>query len=118
MYEIDEFLLLVRLDAAALEAWIEAGWLAPRGRDAGPPFSELDVARARLIRELREDLEVNDEGVAIVLGLIDQIHGLRGALQRLSAGLLALPEPLRRELLAELRGEAEDPIGDGPPGGA
>jgi len=29
-------------------------------------FSDLDVARAQLIRDLREDLGVNDEGVSVV----------------------------------------------------
>jgi chaperone modulatory protein CbpM len=108
MFESHEFLLRARLDAAALDAWIEAGWLAPR--EAGPErvFSELDLARVCLIRDLREGMGVNDEGVAIVLDLLDQVHGLRQALRRVSSALLGLPEPLRQEILTRLQGSREE----------
>ena len=58
------------------------------GSTANPPrapLSDVDLARAQLIRDLREDLGVNDEGVAVILHLLDQMHGLRGSMQ----GLLA-----------------------------
>jgi chaperone modulatory protein CbpM len=108
MFDSREFLLLARLDAAALEAWTEAGWLAPR--QAGPEhtFSELDLARVCLIRDLREGMGVNDEGVAIVLDLLDQVHGLRQALRRVSSALQVLPAPLRQEILTRLQGSREE----------
>ncbi len=43
-------------------------------------FSEADLARAELIRDLMQDLGVNDEGVGVILNLLDQMHGLRRAL--------------------------------------
>jgi len=43
-------------------------------------FSEADLARANLIRDLTQDLGVNDEGVGVILSLVDQVHGLRKAL--------------------------------------
>ncbi len=46
-------------------------------------FSDVDLARAQLIRDLREDLGVNDEGISVILHLIDQMHGLRHSLQSL-----------------------------------
>ena len=108
MFDSREFLLLARLDAAALEAWTEAGWLAPR--QAGPEhtFSELDLARVCLIRDLREGMGVNDEGVAIVLDLLDQVHGLRQALRRVSSALQVLPAPLRQEILTRMQGGREE----------
>ena len=113
MFESHEFLLRARLDAASLEAWIEAGWLVPQ--QAGPQraFSELDLARAALIRDLREGMGVNDEGIGVVLDLLDQVHGLRHAMQRLCAALQAMPEPLRQELAQRVRATAAD---DAPPG--
>ncbi len=103
-----DFLLRARLDAASLEAWIEAGWLVPQR--AGPEwvFSELDLARAWLIRDMRDSMGVNDEGIAVALGLLDQVHGLRQALRRLGSALHALPEPLRREVQAQLQGAADE----------
>jgi len=40
-------------------------------------FSEADLARAWLIQDLKVDFGVNDEGVAIILHLLDQLYGLR-----------------------------------------
>ena len=116
-----DVLLRARLDAASLEAWIEAGWLVPRRAGSERVFSELDLARAWLIRDLRDGMGVNDEGIAVALGLLDQVHGLRQALRRLGSAIHALPEPLRREILAGLQvaaGEAPPahPADGAPPG--
>lgn len=75
-----EFLERAQLDDATLETWIEAEWLIPTSRAAGPAFSEADLARARLIRDLTQDIGVNDAGVGVILNLVDQVHGLRSAL--------------------------------------
>jgi chaperone modulatory protein CbpM len=78
-----EFLMQSHLEARALDAWIEAGWLRPRGSHSNREFSDIDLARARLIGDLRNDLGVNDEAVPVVLDLIDQIHGLRRLVREL-----------------------------------
>ena len=83
MIDTTEFLVHARLEAELLEAWIEAGWLLPRRDVDVRRFSEIDLARARLIRDLKEDLGVNDEGTAVILDLVDQMHGLRRALRGL-----------------------------------
>ena len=83
MIKIEEFLIRARLEQQSLEAWIEAGWLAPPQTDPELTFSDVDLARAQLIRDLRDDLGVNDEGVSVVLHLIDQMHGLRHSLRAL-----------------------------------
>jgi len=66
-----------------LETWIEAGWLAPPQTEPELMFSDVDLARAQLIRDLREDLGVNDEGISVILHLIDQMHGLRHSVRSL-----------------------------------
>jgi chaperone modulatory protein CbpM len=75
-----EFLLRARLDDGTLEAWIAEEWLVPGGTTAEPAFTDADVARAALIRDLRHDLAVNDPGIGVILGLVDQVHGLRRTL--------------------------------------
>ena len=99
-----DFLLRARLDAPSLEAWIEAGWLVPQRAGPERVFSELDLARAWLIRDMRDSMGVNDEGMAVALGLLDQVHGLRRALRRLGSALHAPPEPPRQEILLRLQG--------------
>jgi chaperone modulatory protein CbpM len=111
MFGSGEFLLRARLDAASLEAWIEAGWLTPRRAGPERAFSELDLARAWLIRDLREGMGVNDEGVAVVLDLLDQVHGLRRALHRVGSALQVLPEPLQREILTRLQASRQEVAG-------
>jgi chaperone modulatory protein CbpM len=103
MLEYQEFCLRAELQGEVLEAWIAAGWLIPEATEGPRRFSEADLARARLIRDLREDLGVNDEGVAVVLDLIDQVHGLRRSLRELSAALSVLPAPMRERIQEELR---------------
>jgi chaperone modulatory protein CbpM len=75
-----EFLERAQLDHATLETWIEEEWLIPTRRATGPEFSEVDLARAKLIRDLTQDIGVNDAGVGVILNLVDQVHGLRSAL--------------------------------------
>jgi chaperone modulatory protein CbpM len=88
----EEFLIQASIETETLEAWIEAGWLAPRRGEAGDGFSDIDLARAQLIRDLRHDLGVNDEGVAVILDLVDQVHGLRRTLRELLSALRARPD--------------------------
>lgn len=78
-----EFLVRASLDQATLEAWVTEEWLIPGGSADEPAFTDADVARAALIRDLRHDLDVNDAGIDVILGLIDQVHGLRRTLAEL-----------------------------------
>jgi len=67
----------------AIETWIAQGWI--RVDDDAATLGEIDRARARLIRDLKERLGVNDEGIPIILDLVDQVHGLRHALREVLA---------------------------------
>jgi chaperone modulatory protein CbpM len=100
--EHDEFLIRARLDGNMLEGWVAAGWLTPNAEEGMQQFSEIDLARARLIQDLRRDIGVNDEGVGVILDLIDQLHGLRRTLGRLLTALQAQPQELRERLAVDL----------------
>jgi chaperone modulatory protein CbpM len=90
--ETGEFLLRARINAKVLDEWVEAGWLIPDQIDTGRRYSEVDLARAHLIRDLR-DLGVNDEGIPVILDLIDQIYGIR----RMMRGLLSTIKAQQQE---------------------
>ncbi len=81
-----EFLQRARLDRATYEISIEQRWLIPAGA-AERDFTELDLARARLIHDLKHNMGVNDEGLDVILHLIDQMHGLRRALAQALASV-------------------------------
>jgi chaperone modulatory protein CbpM len=83
MISRQEFLLRARLDDVTLTAWIEEEWILPRRAAAEVEFSEVDVARAELIRDLKHDLDINDAGIGVILDLVDQVHGLRRTLGEL-----------------------------------
>ena len=83
MISMQEFLLLTRMEHQSLEAWIAAGWLIPPQTEPELAFSDVDLARAQLIRDLHDDLGVNDEGISVILHLIDQVHGLRRSMETL-----------------------------------
>ena len=75
--ETREFISRSHLDTPTLNAWIEAEWLLPLASGKTFQFSDADLARARLIQDLKIDFGVNNEGIAIILHLLDQLHGLR-----------------------------------------
>jgi chaperone modulatory protein CbpM len=82
MIPVDEFVVKIHIERRIVESWIAAGWLMPQ-RDPELAFSEIDLARAQLIRDLKEDLGVNDEGISLILHLLDQVHGLRRSMREL-----------------------------------
>ena len=78
-----EFLTCAGLEVRTLELWLEQRWLIPNETSAEMDFSDADVARAHLIQDLKIDFGVNDEGVDVILHLLDQLHGLRRVLDEL-----------------------------------
>ncbi len=84
-----EFLTCAGLQVQTLDIWLEQGWLIPVQGSAGVNFSDMDVARAHFIRDLKADFGVNDEGVDVILHLVDQLHGLRRVLEQLHDDLQA-----------------------------
>ena len=78
-----EFLTYSDLQMQTLDFWLEQRWLLPEETPSGVSFSDVDVARARLIQDLKTIFGVNDESVDVILHLVDQLHGLRGAFAQL-----------------------------------
>ncbi len=103
MPSFDEIVRVHHIERFELEAWIEQRWVKPEKTPEGYAFDEADVARIALIRELRDAFMVNDDALAVVLSLLDQLYATRRVLRRVDAAVEALPEPLRGELRAHLR---------------
>jgi chaperone modulatory protein CbpM len=76
------FLACSGLQVRTLDVWLEQQWLLPEETDAGLWFSDMDVARARLIQELAGAFGINEPGIDLILHLVDQMHGLRWALNQ------------------------------------
>ncbi|KPH06684.1 transcriptional regulator (plasmid) [Rhizobium acidisoli] len=97
-----EFRLCLKIDVVQLDLWIEQGWLIPEMSDEGRQFHDADVARARLILDLMGDMGVNEAGVDVVMDLVDQLHGLRGTMERLVAAISRQERDVQRRLLESL----------------
>jgi len=91
------------LEIIELTGWIEQGWIRPEA-DGG--FETIDVARVRLIYELRRDLGIAEDAVPMILGLLDQIYDLRATLKGISAALETQPPAVRDAVLAAMAGTA------------
>ncbi|MBU6506990.1 MAG: hypothetical protein KGI92_04260 [Alphaproteobacteria bacterium] len=90
---------IVQLEPIELERWIAERWVLPESEGSGYVFSELDVARVRLIIELRRDLAVGEDAMPIVLRLLDQLYATRRRMRSLLRALETLPEEHRAAVL-------------------
>jgi chaperone modulatory protein CbpM len=66
-------------------------------------FEEIDVARVRLIHDLRHAMAVQDEVIPLVLSLLDQIYSLRGQMRSVARAVETQPEAVREAILTALR---------------
>lgn len=73
--KIDDAFNLCGVKKEIIIRFIEEEWIHPADCEHDD-LDEEDLARIRLIRELREDFGVNDEGLSIILNLIDQLNRL------------------------------------------
>jgi chaperone modulatory protein CbpM len=89
---------------ARLADWIARGWLTPAGTAPDWRFAEIDIARIRLICDLRQ-MDLDDETLPLVLSLLDQLYDLRDLLRSLIGAVAAQPEEVRAAILAALRPE-------------
>ena len=96
---MQELHVRTQIETETLSAWVEASWLIPEHEE----FSEADVARAQLIRDLKDDLGVNDDGVEVILNLLDQIYGLRQSLGDLMDAVRGQPRDVQQRIAAALR---------------
>lgn len=90
---------IAALSPGDIDAWIECGWLRPIRSGDSYEFSDVDVARCRLIIELRDELAFDEESLPVVLSLLDEVYGLRHRL-RLLLGAVERQAPESRQAIA------------------
>ena len=86
-----------------LRRWIDNAWVRPDGHPGQYRFQAIDVARLRLIVELRDDLGVDEAALPVVLSLLDQLYETRRTMIRLRAAIeTVVPEDVRGRLLDDI----------------
>lgn len=96
-----------RLTLRELRLWVRQGWVRPAQGERGPVFDDLDVARLRLLCDLRKDMGLPPDIMPTVLALIDQLHRTRRDLGRLVAAVDEQPADIRRAVIEAMRRRAE-----------
>jgi chaperone modulatory protein CbpM len=88
-----------------LERWIGNQWVRPEGTAGAWRFHEIDLARIRLILELRDTMEVSEPALPTVLSLLDQLYEMRRRMMQLNKAMeQTLPPDLRAALFRTLNG--------------
>jgi chaperone modulatory protein CbpM len=95
-------LTLHGLDEDELTRWIETALVRAQGTPGDWQFEEIDVARIRLILELRHDLDIEERTLPVVLSLLDQLYDFRRRMTRLNEALADVAPEVRRLLLERL----------------
>lgn len=92
-----------RVTLRELRLWVREGWIQPAPGEQGPMFDEVDVARVRLLCDLRKEMALPSTALPVVLTLIDRLHETRRDLRYLTEALEDQPDEVRRSIVAGFR---------------
>lgn len=79
---LEEICIEFHVEESEVLHFLEEEWVIPIEVET-LSFDEEDLARIGIIKDLRDELEVNEEGIGIILNLLDQIHALKAEIRRL-----------------------------------
>lgn len=91
------------LGAAQIDRYVAAGVVVPVQSEHGPLFRDIDIARLHLVADLAEGYHLDEEALALVLSLVDQLHGLRGDMRAILDALAREPVETRARLKTAIR---------------
>lgn len=81
-----------------LRLWVRRGWVKPAMGQRGQRFDQLDIARVRLVCQMKDEMQLNDEAIPVVLSLMDQLYGMRRDMKALTQAIDRQPEEVRSRL--------------------
>jgi len=103
MNENDLLAAIFDLQRHDLEIWCARGWVRPAASGGATEYRAVDVARVQLICEMRRDLAVNDDGIAVALDLMDQLYEARVRLRALGQAIMRQPDDVRTQIETSVR---------------
>lgn len=102
-----------RVKLKELRVWVREGWVRPAQSDTGPVFDEVDIARIRLLCDLKKDMSLPSDSLPVVLTLLDRLHQTRRELRTLTEAMQKQPEEVRLTILNTFREISGGSIDDG-----
>lgn len=105
MKTIEEVLEMLqeRIDHQTLENYISRQWLRPISVSTGWYFEDIDIARLELLCHLTQDININDEGMDVVLSLLDQLYSARGHVKKLHSAIAQQPLEVQTEIIMVIK---------------
>ncbi len=74
--------------------------MRPIAQPTGWHFEEIDIARLQLLCHLTQDINVNDDGMDVVLALLDQLYSARVQMQKLHYAIAQQPKQVQVDIKA------------------
>ena len=90
--------------SSTLTIWIDRQWIIPELTEKEEAFHEADLARGLLILDLSETMGVNQDGIDIIMALVDQVHGLRAKLHALTDAIRQQDDDIAERVAKRLEG--------------
>lgn len=106
----DEHTVVARVERMTLRdlrLWVREGWVRPAQGERGPVFDDVDVARMRLLCDLRKDMALPTDVMPAILTLIDHLNRTRRDLRRLTEALDEQPAEVRQAVVAAVHNRVE-----------
>ena len=97
-----------RLTLRDLRLWVREGWVRPMEGEKGPVFDDVDIARVRLLRDLKKDMSIPKDTLPLVLSLIDRLNMTLREFRCLQSALKDQPEDIRRNIITRYAGLREE----------
>lgn len=94
------------LDQNLIVDWVARGWVRVEGASQTEwMFTEVDIARLHLLRDLHVDLALDEATLPLVLSLLDQVYALRRTLRCVVDAVNEAPDVVRQRILVALTGQ-------------
>ncbi|WP_426031171.1 hypothetical protein [Cypionkella sp. TWP1-2-1b2] len=92
------------LSHSQLGVFLAEGLITAHPSPEGAMFRAVDVARLALLCDLAEHFDLEGDALAVVIGLIDQLHSTRQHLRAMAQALEVEPQDLRARIGARFIG--------------
>ena len=102
--ETEVIAMVEELTRPRLRRYCRARIVQPVTTPDGPGFHEADLARLQLLCDLADCHNLPEDGLRMVMSLIDQLNTARGDMRALMQAVAAEPDEVRIRIHRSIRG--------------
>lgn len=99
-----EFCERLSIVSSTLTIWVDRQWIIPELTEQAEAFHDADLARGLLILDLSGSMGVNQDGIDVIMALVDQVHGLRTKLHALTEAIRAQDGEIAERVVKKIEG--------------